>query len=150
MGASAKCIRLAEQWRASAEAEVEAAKALRATGQNWGQVYWHAGFAIEQMIKAIRIKREGFEEWPAADRGAKWHDLELLADAVIKDDLRARRRASITFEAYWLTVRDWSHERRHPGDANPVTRKDGLDLLLAVINSSNGVMKWLQDLYQSV
>jgi hypothetical protein len=62
MAASAKCIRLAEQWRASAEAEVEAAKALRATGQNWGQVYWHAGFAIEQMIKAIRIKREGFEE----------------------------------------------------------------------------------------
>jgi hypothetical protein len=55
---------LAEQWRASAEAEVEAAKALRATGQNWGQVYWHAGFAIEQILKAIRIKHEGLEEWP--------------------------------------------------------------------------------------
>jgi hypothetical protein len=90
MAISAKCIKLAEQWRTSAEAELKAAKALRATGQNWGQVYWHAGFAIEQMIKAIRIKREALEEWPAADRGAKWHDLELLANTVIKDDLRAR------------------------------------------------------------
>ena len=74
----------------------------------------------------------------------------FIADAVIKDDLRAACRANMTFEAYWLTVRDWSHERRYPGDANPVTRKDGLDLLLAVINPNNGVMKWLQELYRSI
>jgi hypothetical protein len=150
MTVSAKCARLAEQWRASAEAEIDAAKALRATGQNWGQVYWHAGFAIEQMLKAIRIRREGLEEWPAADRGAIWHDLEVLADRVVRADLQVACRANLTFEAYWLTVRDWSHERRYPGDTNPVTKKDGLDLLLAVINPRNGVMKWLQELYQSI
>ena len=150
MSVSARCLRLAEQWTASTAAEVEAAKALRATGQSWGQVYWHAGFAVEQILKAIRIKREGLEEWPAGDRGAKWHDLEFLADLVIKDELRAGCRANITFEAYWLTVRDWSHERRYPGDTNPVTRKDGLDLLLAVANQQNGVMRWLQEFYQSI
>ena len=102
------------------------------------------------MLKAIRIKRDALEEWPAADRGSKWHDLEFLAEMVVKDELRAACRANITLEAYWLTVRDWSHERRYPGDANPVTRKDGLDLLLAVINPNNGVMRWLQELYQSI
>jgi hypothetical protein len=150
MPVSAKCAALAEKWRASAEAEIEAAKALRATGQNWGQVYWHAGFAVEQMLKAIRLKRDGHEVWPVADRGGAWHDLEFVVDRAVGDDLRAACRANVAFEAYWLTVRDWSHERRYPDEGRPMTRKEALDLLLAVINPSNGVMKWLQEIYRNI
>jgi len=43
-----------------------------------------------------------------SDQCAKCHDLEFLTDLVIKDDLRAACRANITFEAYWLTLRDCS------------------------------------------
>jgi hypothetical protein len=112
-------------------------------------VYTHAGFAVELMLKAIRVKQDGLEEWPAADRGAKWHDLEFASEqAGLSDELRQACQANLTFEAYWLTVRDWDNQSRYPdGTPSPV---DAKDMLLAVINPTNGVMKWLEQYYQTI
>jgi HEPN domain-containing protein len=140
---------LAEEWWARAMDEVGAAKSLRSTGKNWAQIYQHAGFAVELMLKAIRIKNLGLEAWPAADKGNKWHDLKYAAEqAGIMDDLRAACRGNISLEAYWLTVKDWDNQSRYPGGVP--SELDAKELLLAVINPTNGVMKWLQQTYQKI
>jgi hypothetical protein len=100
------------------------------------------------MLKAVRVKRDGLEEWPAADQGSIWHDIAFVADrAGLRDALRQACRASLSFEAYWLTVRDWDHRRRYPGDSP--TRVEARDMLLAVTNANNGVMTWLRKIYQT-
>jgi hypothetical protein len=97
-------------------------------------------------MKAIRVKRDGLEEWPAADRSAKWHDIGYISErSGLKGRLKHERKNK-TFAAYWLTVKDWDHSRRYPG--NPVTKSEALDLLRAVRNPSNGVMRCLFQIYR--
>jgi hypothetical protein len=149
MAVSPKCATLAEEWKTAAEGELASAQTLRATGQNWPQVYWHAGFAVELMLKAIRIRQNGLEEWPPGDRGRKWHDLAFTVDmAGLTEDLRAACRVNLRFEAYWLTVKDWDHQNRYPGGAT--TSVEARDMLLAVENRTNGVMRWLRQVYQNI
>jgi hypothetical protein len=101
------------------------------------------------MLKAIRIKKNDLEEWPAGDRGGKWHDLAFATDmAALAGDLRTACRASLAFEAYWLTVKDWDHQNRYPGGAP--TRIEARDMLLAVENRTNGVMRWLRQVYENM
>lgn len=149
MPVSAACAALAEAWRASALAELDSAEVLRGTGRNWAQVYWHAGMAVEQMLKAIRIKRDGLEgEWPAGDQSSAWHDLEFVADkAGMRDEFRLAGKGNRTFEANWLTVRDWDHRRRYPDLPDA---EEAREMLLAVVNRTQGVMQWLQLTYQRI
>jgi hypothetical protein len=143
------CAALADKWWAAAMAEIAAAKSLRSTGRNWSQIYQHAGFAVELMLKAIRIKRLGLEEWPAGDKGNKWHDLNYAAEqAGIMGDLRSACRDNLPLEAYWLTTKDWDNQSRYPG--GEPSEAEAKELLLAVINPTNGVMKWLRQTYQKI
>jgi hypothetical protein len=149
MPISATCAALAEQWKASAERELATADNLRATGQDWPNVYWHAGFAVEHMLKAVRIKRDGLEVWPASDRGARWHQLEYIAErAGLKGEINQESSVNLAFGANWLTVKDWDQQRRYPGNAP--SEMEARDLLNAVNDPTNGVMTWLLQIYQSL
>jgi hypothetical protein len=117
-------------------------------GKDWSSVYWHAGFAVEHMLKAIRIKKEGLEAWPPGDKGARWHDISYIAErAGIKERLKHERKSK-AFAANWLTVKDWKQSRRYAG--NTVTKSEAMDLLNAVRNPNNGAMTCLKRIYQSI
>jgi hypothetical protein len=146
---SAKCAGHAEAWSASAERELNTAEVLRATGQDWPNVYWHAGFSVEMMLKAIRVKQDNLEEWPPSDKVKKWHNIVVLMEnALLKAAVTSASSRDKTFGAYWLTVKDWEQERRYPG--NLPTERDARDLLLAVTNHTSGVMRWLLQTYHSI
>lgn len=138
----------AEAWRQDAERELQTARDLRAIGQDWVSVYWHAGQAVEFMLKALRMKREGLTSWPPADKGAKWHRLTFLADRCsVRKTLEREVASGTVVGANWLTVRDWDHQLRYPG--SPITEREARDILLAVANPSDGIMQWLQGHYHS-
>jgi hypothetical protein len=146
---SPKCAQHAEQWRESAALNLKTAEDLRAVGRDWPSVYWHAGFAVENILKAIRVKRDGLEEWPLSDRGKTWHDLNFIMDkAGLRAAIKMESGQDQTFAAYWLTVKDWKQERRYPGD--PPTELEARDLLKAVANPTSGIMRWLLRSYHSI
>lgn len=139
----------AEIWRQDAERERQTARDLRAIGQDWVSVYWHSGQAVEFMLKALRMKRDGLSVWPTTDRGANWHRLAFLADRCnVRAALEHEAVAGTNLGANWLTVRDWDHQRRYPG--SPITEREARDILSAVASPTDGVMQWLQDLYQKI
>jgi HEPN domain-containing protein len=147
--AKALSIALAEQFRVAAERELQSARDLQAVGKDWSSVYWHAGYAVELMLKAIRIKSSSLTEWPPADKGARWHDLEYVVErSGLKAKLKHERRSSSKFAAYWLATKDWDHSRRYPPDSP--TKIEAKDLLLAVMNPTSGVMPCLRQIYQSI
>ena len=149
MPVTAACARLADELAANAARELQTASTLAAVGQDWGSVYWHAGFAVEHMLKAIRVKNDELEAWPEEDRSGRWHDLSYIVErAGIRDLLRHERRRNRPFAGCWLATKDWDQGRRYPG--NPVTRKDALDLLNAIRNPNHGVMLCLSRLYQNI
>jgi hypothetical protein len=146
---SPQCLCYAEQWRKSAAREQQTADVLRATGRDWSSVYWHAGFAIEHILKAIRVKADDLEAWPPNDRSAKWHDLTFVSGrAGLTGNIAHESRRDHTFAAYWLVVKDWQQDRRYPG--NSPTEREARDLLTAVANPTSGVMTWLLRIYHSI
>jgi HEPN domain-containing protein len=146
---SVGCARHAEEWRGYADRELNTAQELRATGKDWPNVYWHAGFSVECLLKAVRVKREGLESWPNGDTGGRWHDINYAAErAGLTAELQAMRRHDRAFGAYWLTVKDWRQDRRYPG--NSVTEREARDLLTAVANPTDGVRKWLLQVYHQL
>jgi hypothetical protein len=146
---SPKCTQHADEWRASAARELKTANHLRATGLDWPSVYWHAGFAVEMILKAIRVKMDGLEEWPPSDKGKKWHNVSFIMEtAGLRAAVKTESSQDQAFGAYWLTVKDWQQERRFPG--NPPTEREARDLLTAVANPTSGVMPWLLRTYHSI
>jgi hypothetical protein len=143
------CLAHAEEWRAGAARELSTAHDLKAQGKDWPNVYWHAGFAVEHALKAIRVKQDALEAWPPLDKSASWHKIEFIAErARIKKELTKATAADVSFAAYWLTVKDWDQQKRYPG--NNATEAEARDLLIAVANPVSGVMKWLLQIYHSI
>src|ERR1700730_7415516 len=141
-----KCARHAEEWCESAARELKTAEVLRATGRDWPNVYWHAGFSVEMMFKGIRVKLDDLEEWPPSNKGKKWHNVVFLMEKTsLKTAVTTESGRDQAFGAYWLTVKDWEQERRYPG--NLPTQREARDLLTAVANPTSGVMRWLLRTY---
>ena len=144
-----KCAALAEEWREAAWRDQESAETLRSSGRDWSSVYWHSGFAIEKMVKAVRVKKYDLEDWPASDQSARWHEISFVANrSSISAEISAESARDLAFSAYWLTVKDWDHRRRYP--PNSPTEREARDLLTAVGNPTSGVMRWLLQIYHSI
>src|SRR5262245_35123609 len=137
---SDKCAALAESFAAAAERELETADDLAKIGKDWVSVYWHAGFAVESLLKAIMVKTDGMEKW--VDQGGKWHDITYAAARAGITQRLKHERKSKAFAANWLAVKDWDQSRRYPG--NTVDKEEAKDLLKAIKNPGNGVMKCLR------
>ena len=132
-------------WWKRAENEVDVARKLRATGDRL-QAYHHAGQAVEFALKAIYIRRKALPELPGNCNGANWHNLTFIAnEAGMRLDLADLRRNRSAYQN-WLTVKDWDSDGRFPGNEPSV--KELNDLILAVVNEPDGIMIWLDGIYQ--
>jgi HEPN domain-containing protein len=135
-----------EAWWQRAREEVEVARSLRATGKRL-QAYHHAGQGVEFGLKAVYMKRKGLSSWPDECRGATWHSLPHIAEAAgLNPDIQALRQDRAKFEN-WLTARDWDSNGRFPG--NTPSKEELNDLILAVCHDRDGVMVWLDGIYQT-
>lgn len=133
-----------DDWWREAEAELERARKLSATGDDQG-AYAHAGQAIEFALKAVYMRKNALAKWPDDKKGANWHNLQLIAEAAgVKPDARTEKEVL----ANWLTARDWSSNARFPGQKVP--RAELRDLMVAVSNEQNGVMGWLRNIFQKL
>lgn len=110
------------------------------------EAYFHAGQAVEFLLKAIYLKRNNLAAMPPDFRGARSHDLSICANAArLKADLN-QRSTSPALKANWFTVRDWKSNARFPGERAPARELN--DLFVAVCNPSDGVWQWLITLYE--
>jgi hypothetical protein len=111
------------------------------------QAYHHAGQAVEFALKAIYMRRKGFSNLPDTCKGATWHSLPHIADqAGMGADIAALKDNKNRLEN-WLTIRGWDSNGRFPGNTPSV--KETNDLILAVCNDRDGVMSWLDIIYQN-
>ena len=131
-----------DEWREPAIANIEAAKALLATG-HWQQAFQLAGFAVECALKCRIMRREGLNRWPERSerREVYSHDLTALAKL-------AGLEAFLLQEVYndltvlglsWMVVKDWSNEIRYAPGAFPRARAQ--QMVEAV--EDGGLLQWL-------
>ena len=112
------------------------------------QAYHEAGQAVEFALKAIYIKRKGLKEWPPGFRGSEWHSLVLIAErAGLGFDLTELRRSNKVRFGNWLTARVWDSNARFPGNAPPTRELN--DLFLAICHERDGIMLWLESIFQT-
>lgn len=132
----------ADDWWRDAKSELETARLCKANGKAQ-QAYFHAGQAIEFLLKALFLKRNNLPCMPNSHKGAHWHDLQTCGEvARIKSDLAL---VSKSVRANWLTVRDWKSNGRFPD--LKVSKQELNDLFVAVCNDSGGVWQWLESIY---
>ncbi|MGJ0426150.1 HEPN domain-containing protein [Methylocystis sp.] len=132
----------ADDWWRQAKSELETARLCKANGKS-SQAYFHAGQAIEFLLKALFLKRNNLSQMPNTHKGAHWHDLQSCGEAArIGADLFV---ASKAIRANWLTVRDWRSNGRFPD--LKVSKQELNDLFVAVCSESSGVWQWLESIY---
>jgi hypothetical protein len=132
-------------WRAACE-ELDTARKLKPVGKV-PQAYHHAGQAVEFALKAIYMKRNGHRELPEECKGAAWHHLPHIVKAArLEPDIAALHKANRARFENWLTVRDWDSNARFPGKKRPL--KELNDLHLAVCHERDGIMQWLELIFQ--
>ncbi len=147
---------LSDQFKQRGEDYLLFAKKHAQTGGPWFTVYLDAGYSIEFMMKACRVKRERLSEWPAGDTGAKWHNLRFLPDRCgLGDELKRKLASSKEFKKSWLEVKDWEPRRRYPVDRNydpkwDVTEVEARGMLRATIHHAYGVFPWLVEVYERI
>ncbi len=126
--------------------ELKSAQSLKAAGQA-RQAYHHPGQAVEFALKAIYIRRKGLQTLPDDCKGAKWHSLPHIAkQAGLDGDLAQLARRHKGRYSSWMTARDWDSNGRFPGNKLPARELN--DLFVAVCHDQDGVMKWLESIFQ--
>ena len=134
----------ADDWMRRGASELESAKILKSNGKA-NEAYFHAGQAVEFVLKAIYLKRNNLAAMPPDNKGAKWHDLALCAEAArVMSDLN-QKGLSRSIRQNWLTVRDWKSNARFPGARVP--QQELNDFFVAVCNDRDGVWQWLETIY---
>lgn len=133
-------------WKRACE-QVESARALR-RGNHALDAYHHAGQAVEFALKAVFMKRRNHGAMPEECKGAKWHSIPHIAShAGLDGDLAALKARSARIYENWLTVRQWDSNGRFPG--NTPSKQDLSGLFLAACHERDGIMAWLETIYQN-
>lgn len=126
-----------------AEARVADAEALLQEGR-WAAAYYLLGYAVECALKACAAKQ--FREHEVPDKTIVndfyTHRLDkLLNISGAKVALEARAAADPRFQVNWNAVRDWNEASRYD---HSTTEARARDMLVAVVESSSGVLPWLK------
>lgn len=139
----------AEEWRAGALKNLDAARRIAASGRDWESSYYHSGFAVELMLKACRMRRDRLPGWPGTDKSASWHDPTFAAGRCgLMPEIERESRANPIFAANWGEVKTWSPRKRYPPFS--VSEAEARSILLAAANPNNGVVPWLAKLYARI
>lgn len=101
-----------------------------------------AGYAVEFGLKAVLAKQ--FQSATIPNKklvlDIHTHNLDALVKlAGLKRSLDAEVLVSPAFELNWSVVKDWSEASRYAA----WTPQEAVDLVNAVGNRSNGVIKWV-------
>lgn len=134
----------ADNWFAEAERFIIRGDVC-ARKNDWRGAYGCYGSAVEYALKALYLRNTQQKAMPMEMRSAATHDLTFMA-----------RKAGLEYEISrmpkylkrnWAVVRDWDQGRRYPNE--PFPAQDGKDLKVALLNPTNGVWRWLRNLYQT-
>jgi HEPN domain-containing protein len=134
----------ADEWWAYAKEEKDTAAVLMAAAR-WRACYHHAGQSLEFALKALYLRRNSLALMSEQARGAKWHQLEVIAEhAKLEVEIGGLKTDRIRY-ANWLTARDWNSNARFPGAKT--SKAEALDLMSAAFNPSKGIFPWLEKIY---
>jgi HEPN domain-containing protein len=139
-------------WWQDAQEELEVARLLRGGGTKRTpafprQAYHHAGQAVEFALKSIYLKRKTLIGIPDDLMGRAGHDLEFLAErAALGPEIKQLQGTRKVLLANWLTARAWRSNARFPGDRESI--KNMQELVSAVTHKPDGVMLWLESIFQ--
>lgn len=135
-----------KNWWRDAQDELAVARGLKATGSAL-QAYFHAGQSVEFALKAIYMRRKCLLSWPDECKGATWHSLSRIATyAGLDPDLTLLSKENRPRYVNWLTARDWDSNGRFPGNRPSVRELN--DLFLAICHERDGIMEWLEIIFQ--
>ena len=141
----------ADTWWHDAKEEVAVARHLKGGAKAREtyprQAYHHVGQAVEFALKAILLQKKNLDEIPPELRTSKGHDLETVAElAGLKPEIKELREKRKICHLNWLTVRDWDSNARFPGNRRSVQEMS--DLFTAVCHKPDGIIVWLETIYQ--
>lgn len=125
-----------------AKERVRDAEVLLNVGQ-WSGAYYLAGYAVECGLKACIAKLTNQYDFPdkkVAQRSFT-HDIDLLLEvAGLLVQHKTDMAGNPTLARYWQLVKDWNEEARY----QLWTESDARKLFLAVTDSTNGVLPWIE------
>ena len=128
---------LADVRVADAEALLEA--------ERWAAAYYLLGYAVECALKACVARQFRQDEVPdktVVNNFYSHHRLDqLLGISGTKAALESKAVADSAFKVNWNTVRDWNESARYD---HSTTETKARDMLVAVTDSSSGVLPWLK------
>lgn len=111
--------------------------------QLYSGAYYLSGYTIECALKACIAKKTRKSEFPDKQVVANsyTHNLgTLIGVAGLKTQLDGKLNSDKSFAVNWTLVKEWSEESRYV----TYKRKEAEDLLLAITDSSNGILLWIQ------
>lgn len=127
----------------------EAAEHLATAGRYWAQTCYHAGFAVELMLKAVRMRRDRLEVWPPHETGGRWHDIGFVAERCrLLADVERQRGLDRGFGESWTIVSAWDPRRRYPPAVVP--ERAARAMLHAAADRAQGVVPWLEAIYATI
>ncbi|WP_353861254.1 hypothetical protein [Azospirillum formosense] len=132
----------ADDWERLANEKRRAAEILFRSRQ-FGSAYYEAGIALECMLKAKIMRKEGLNIWP--DRSCRkdlyTHDLaRLLKLAGLHDRMVAEAKKVTDIGIAWSVAKQWTVDARY---ARKVRLRDARDIVEAVSPTGKGLLKWI-------
>ncbi|WP_433720799.1 HEPN domain-containing protein [Microbacterium laevaniformans] len=129
------------EWQMMSRARLDEARSLLSASQ-WSGAYYLAGYAVEFGLKAVLAKQ--FQSATIPNKklvlDIHTHNLDALVKlAGLKQILDVEVAANPSFELNWSVAKDWSEASRYAA----WTSQEAADMVNAVGNRSNGVMKWV-------
>jgi HEPN domain-containing protein len=111
----------------------------------WAGAYYLAGYSVECALKACIVNRISktavvFEDKKFAEKCFTHHLESLIEVANLKVELELASITNPTLGQNWSIVKDWSEKARY----DPKTQAMAEKLLIAISDTTNGVLPWIQ------
>ena len=118
------------------------ARVLVAAGHAPG-AYYLAGYVIEWALKACiarAVREHDFPEREKVNQSYSHNLVQLLKTAGLEAALESAIRQSQPLADNWAVVKDWNESKRY---SLSLVAQDANDLVAAVGDPGNGVLRWL-------
>ena len=106
--------------------------------------YYLAGYCIECALKACIAKQTRQYDFPPErniiEKIYTHKIIDLINSSGLKTELETECKINAEFESNWKTVKDWKENSRY----NVANEGDARDLIEAISNNENGVLKWIK------
>lgn len=110
--------------------------------RQYSGAYYLAGYALECALKACitkQVRRYDFPDRKLANESDTHNLMNSVRVAGLDRDLQSRERENSAFAANWALAKDWEVNSRYERH----TRRKAQDYYSAIIDSRNGIWRWL-------